>query len=71
MILGKLELKPTVSTLYVCISKKKIWRENEQLFCFFSSKETAIPVLVIHDNNDLKFKKQEFIHEHLKMASYY
>jgi pimeloyl-ACP methyl ester carboxylesterase len=65
---AKLGLKPTVSTLLRLHFEKKYGEKMNSYSAFLAAKETAIPVLVIHDNNDpeVPVKAGIHIHEHLK-----
>ncbi|TDE03367.1 alpha/beta hydrolase [Flavobacterium sandaracinum] len=65
---AKLGLKPTVSTLLRLHFEKKYGEKMNSYSAFLAAKETAIPVLVIHDNNDpeVPVKAGIHIHKHLK-----
>ena len=61
---AKLELKPTVSTLLRLHFEKKYGEKMNSYSAFLAAKETAIPVLVIHDNNDPEVPVKAGIHIH-------
>jgi pimeloyl-ACP methyl ester carboxylesterase len=65
---AKLGLKPTVSTLLRLHFEKKYGEKMNSYSAFLAAKETTIPVLVIHDNNDpeVPVKAGIHIHEYLK-----
>ncbi len=65
---AKLELKPSVSTLLRLHFEKKYGEKMNSYSAFLAAKETTIPVLVIHDNNDpeVPVKAGIHIHEYLK-----
>ena len=65
---AKLGLKSAVSTLLRLHFEKKYGEKMNSYSAFLAAKETAIPVLVIHDNNDpeVPVKAGIHIHEHLK-----
>ncbi|MGO4903979.1 alpha/beta fold hydrolase [Flavobacterium sp. W20_MBD1_R3] len=60
----KLELKPTVSALLRLHFEKKYGEKMNNYSAFLAAKETAIPVLVIHDNNDPEVPVKAGIHIH-------
>lgn len=64
----KLGLKSAVSTLLRLHFEKKYGEKMNSYSAFLAAKETAIPVLVIHDNNDpeVPVKAGIHIHDHLK-----
>ena len=66
--IAKLELKPSVSTLLRLHFEKKYGEKMNNYSAFLAAKETTIPVLVIHDNNDTEVpvKAGIHIHKHLK-----
>ena len=61
---AKLELKPAVSTLLRLHFEKKYGEKMNSYSAFLAAKETAIPVLVIHDNNDPEVPVSAGIHIH-------
>ncbi|TDE27169.1 alpha/beta hydrolase [Flavobacterium ranwuense] len=65
---AKLELKPKISTLLRLHFEKKYGEKMNSYSAFLAAKETTIPVLVIHDNNDpeVPVKAGIHIHEYLK-----
>lgn len=65
---AKLELKPIISTLLRLHFEKKYQEKMNSYSAFLAAKEIAIPVLVIHDNNDpeVPVKAGIHIHEYLK-----
>jgi pimeloyl-ACP methyl ester carboxylesterase len=65
---AKLELKPNISTLLRLHFEKKYGEKMNSYSAFLAAKETTIPVLVIHDNNDpeVPVKAGIHIHKHLK-----
>ena len=65
---AKLELKPSVSSLLRLHFEKKYGEKMNSYSAFLAAKETTIPVLVIHDNNDpeVPVKAGIHIHEYLK-----
>ncbi|MGZ9736317.1 alpha/beta hydrolase [Flavobacterium sp. GNP002] len=65
---AKLGLKPTVSTLLRLHFEKKYGEKMNSYSAFLAAKETTIPVLVIHDNNDPEVPVKAGIHiyEYLK-----
>jgi pimeloyl-ACP methyl ester carboxylesterase len=65
---AKLELKPIISTLLRLHFEKKYQEKMNSYSAFLAAKEIAIPVLVIHDNNDpeVPVKAGIHIHKHLK-----
>ena len=66
--IAKLELKPSVGTLLRLHFEKKYAEKMNSYSAFLAAKETAIPVLVIHDNNDpeVPVKAGINIHKYLK-----
>ncbi|MDI5950893.1 alpha/beta fold hydrolase [Flavobacterium yafengii] len=65
---AKLALKPAISTLLRLHFEKKYGEKMNSYSAFLAAKETTIPVLVIHDNNDpeVPVKAGIHIHEYLK-----
>lgn len=65
---AKLELKPNISTLLRLHFEKKYGEKMNSYSAFLAAKETTIPVLVIHDNDDpeVPVKAGIHIHKHLK-----
>ncbi|PIF62868.1 alpha/beta fold hydrolase [Flavobacterium sp. 11] len=65
---AKLELKPIISTFLRLHFEKKYQEKMNSYSAFLAAKEIAIPVLVIHDNNDpeVPVKAGIHIHKHLK-----
>ena len=65
---AKLELKPNISTLLRLHFEKKYGEKMNSYSSFLAAKETTIPVLVIHDNDDpeVPVKAGIHIHKHLK-----
>ena len=65
---AKLELKPNISTLLRLHFEKKFGEKMNSYSAFLAAKETTIPVLVIHDNDDpeVPVKAGIHIHKHLK-----
>jgi pimeloyl-ACP methyl ester carboxylesterase len=61
---AKLELKPTISTLLRLHFEKKYGEKMNSYSAFLAAKETTIPVLVIHDNNDPEVPVKAGIHIH-------
>lgn len=61
---AKLELKPTISTLLRLHFEKKYGEDMNSYSAFLAASETAIPVLVIHDNNDPEVPVKAGIHIH-------
>ncbi|SFE99720.1 alpha/beta fold hydrolase [Flavobacterium xueshanense] len=61
---AKLELKPAVSTLLRLYFEKKYGEKMNSYSAFLAAKETAIPVLVIHDNHDPEVPVKAGIHIH-------
>ena len=61
---AKLELKPAVSILLRLYFEKKYGEEMNSYSAFLAAKETAIPVLVIHDNHDPEVPVKAGIHIH-------
>lgn len=66
--IAKLELKPSVGTLLRMHFEKKYAEKMNSYSAFLAAKETAIPVLVIHDNHDpeVPVKAGINIHKYLK-----
>jgi len=60
----KLELKPTISTLLRLHFEKKYGEKMNSYSAYLAAKETEIPVLVIHDNNDPEVPVKAGIHIH-------
>ena len=65
---AKLKLKPIISTLLRLHFEKKYGGKMNSYSAFLAAKETTIPVLVIHDNDDpeVPVKAGIHIHKHLK-----
>ncbi|RDI50258.1 alpha/beta fold hydrolase [Flavobacterium glaciei] len=61
---AKLELKPEVSSLLRLHFEKKYGEKMNSYSAFLAAKETDIPVLVIHDNNDPEVPVKAGIHIH-------
>ena len=61
---AKLELKPTISTLLRLHFEKKYGEKMNSYSAYLAAKETKIPVLVIHDNNDPEVPVKAGIHIH-------
>lgn len=61
---AKLELKPEVSYLLRLHFEKKYGEKMNSYSAFLAAKETDIPVLVIHDNNDPEVPVKAGIHIH-------
>lgn len=61
---AKLELKPAVSTLLRLYFEKKYGEKMNSYSAFLAAKETAIPILVIHDNHDPEVPVKAGIHIH-------
>ena len=61
---AKLELKPEVSYLLRLHFEKKYGEKMNSFSAFLAAKETDIPVLVIHDNNDPEVPVKAGIHIH-------
>ncbi|MES2806365.1 MAG: alpha/beta hydrolase [Bacteroidota bacterium] len=61
---AKLELKPIISTLLRLHFEKKYQEKMNSYSAFLAAKEIAIPVLVIHDNNDPEVPVKAGIHIH-------
>lgn len=61
---AKLELKPSISTRMRLHFEKKYKEDMNSYSAFLAAKETAIPVLVIHDNNDPEVPVTAGIHIH-------
>lgn len=62
--IAKLELKPTISTLLSLHFEKKYKEKMNDYSAFLAAKLTNIPVLVIHDNNDVEVPVKAGIHIH-------
>ncbi|MFV8355224.1 alpha/beta fold hydrolase [Flavobacterium sp. XS1P32] len=62
--IAKLELKPTISTLLSLHFEKKYKEKMNDYSAFLAAKVTTIPVLVIHDNNDVEVPVKAGIHIH-------
>ena len=61
---AKLALKPNVSTLLRLHFEKKYGEKMNSYSAFLAAKETAIPILVIHDNLDPEVPVKAGIHIH-------
>lgn len=61
---AKLELKPNISTRLRLHFEKKYQEDMNSYSAYLAAKETAIPVLVIHDNNDPEVPVTAGIHIH-------
>ncbi|MDP3679253.1 MAG: alpha/beta hydrolase [Flavobacterium sp.] len=61
---AKLELKPIISTFLRLHFEKKYQEKMNSYSAFLAAKEMAIPVLVIHDNNDPEVPVKAGIHIH-------
>ncbi|TDE41994.1 alpha/beta hydrolase [Flavobacterium rhamnosiphilum] len=61
---AKLELKPNISTRLRLHFEKKYKEDMNSYSAYLAAKETAIPVLVIHDNNDPEVPVTAGIHIH-------
>ncbi|RTY88583.1 alpha/beta fold hydrolase [Flavobacterium sp. RSP15] len=61
---AKLQLKPNVSTLLRLHFEKKYGEKMNSYSAFLAAKETAIPILVIHDNLDPEVSVKAGIHIH-------
>ncbi|MDI6034218.1 alpha/beta hydrolase [Flavobacterium sp. LB2P84] len=61
---AKLELRPIISTLLRLHFEKKYGEKMNSYSAFLAAKETTIPVLVIHDNNDPEVPVKAGIHIH-------
>ncbi len=61
---AKLELKPIISTFLRLHFEKKYQEKMNSYSAFLAAKEIAIPVLVIHDNNDPEVPVKAGIHIH-------
>lgn len=61
---AKLKLKPNVSTYLSSFFEKKYGEKMNSFSAFLAAKETEIPVLVIHDNNDPEVPVKAGIHIH-------
>jgi pimeloyl-ACP methyl ester carboxylesterase len=62
--IAKLRLKSSVSTLLRLHFEKKYGEKMNSYSAFLAAQETAIPVLVIHDNNDPEVPVKAGIHIH-------
>ncbi|MFV8364101.1 alpha/beta hydrolase [Flavobacterium sp. ZT3P35] len=62
--IAKLELKPTIGTLLSLHFEKKYKEKMNDYSAFLAAKVTTIPVLVIHDNNDVEVPVKAGIHIH-------
>ncbi|MFV5696544.1 alpha/beta hydrolase [Flavobacterium sp. LB3P122] len=64
----KLNLKPSISTLLRLHFEKKYKEDMNSYSAYLAAKDTSIPVLVIHDNNDPEVPVTAgiHIHKHLK-----
>ena len=62
--IAKLELKPTISTLLSLHFEKKYKEKMNDYSAFLAAKVTNIPVLIIHDNNDVEVPVKAGIHIH-------
>lgn len=60
----KLGLKPNISTYLSSFFEKKYEEKMNSFSAFLAAKETDIPVLVIHDNNDPEVPVSAGIHIH-------
>lgn len=61
---AKLELRPIISSRLRLHFEKKYGEEMNSYSAFLAAKETNIPVLVIHDNNDSEVPVKAGIHIH-------
>ncbi|MDI5888597.1 alpha/beta fold hydrolase [Flavobacterium yafengii] len=61
---AKLELKPIISTFLRLYFEKKYQEKMNSYSAFLAAKKIAIPVLVIHDNNDPEVPVKAGIHIH-------
>jgi pimeloyl-ACP methyl ester carboxylesterase len=61
---AKLELNPNISTRLRLHFEKKYKEDMNSYSAYLAAKETAIPVLVIHDNNDPEVPVKAGIHIH-------
>ena len=61
---AKLELKPSISTRMRLYFEKKYKGDMNSYSAYLAAKETTIPVLVIHDNNDPEVPVTAAIHIH-------
>ena len=61
---AKLELKPSISTSLRLHFEKKYKEEMNSYSAFLAAKETTIPILVIHDNDDPEVPVKAGIHIH-------
>ena len=61
---AKLELKPSISTRMRLYFEKKYKGDMNIYSAYLAAKETTIPVLVIHDNNDPEVPVTAAIHIH-------
>jgi hypothetical protein len=68
--IAKLQLKPSLLLIYDFISKKSMAKMNDYS-AYKAAKEITIPVLVIHDKDDLEVpvKAAQHIYDHLKMVN--
>lgn len=62
--IAKLELKPRIGTLLSLHFEKKYKEKMNDYSAFLAAKVTNIPVLVIHDNNDVEVPVKAGIHIH-------
>lgn len=69
----KLELKPNTSELLRLYFEKKFGEEMDNYSAYRSAMEVTIPVLVIHDKDDIEvpFEAGIQIHKHLKKGELY
>ncbi|MFV7235530.1 alpha/beta fold hydrolase [Flavobacterium sp. ZB4R12] len=61
---AKLELKPSISTRLRLHFEKKYKEDMNSYSAYLAAKETTIPVLVIHDNNDPEVSVTAAMHIH-------
>jgi pimeloyl-ACP methyl ester carboxylesterase len=61
---AKLKLKPSISVCLRLHFEKKYKEDMDSFSGFLAAKETTIPVLVIHDNNDSEVPVKAGIHIH-------
>ena len=59
---AKLQLKPNISNRLRLFFEKKYKEDMNSYSAYLAAKETAIPVLVIHDNNDIEVPVTAGIH---------
>jgi esterase/lipase len=61
-----LQLKPSLATDLTF--RKKVWRKMNDYSAYKAAKEITIPILVIHDKDDLEVpvKAAQHIYDHLK-----